>query len=171
MGLLQFDGNNWIVFRFPGMESAAYLAISDKGDVWIGSRDAGIFFLDGKLWDQVASEHAQSVLIVQPGQAEVTTDSGNVSKNGPYWRTYTKADGLLSNTINKIVIGKDGEAWVATDKGVSNLNTDGMWITYTEASGLGNDLCKHWSSINQAGFGQACPWAEYPNMCREQMPL
>jgi ligand-binding sensor domain-containing protein len=140
MGVLRFDGNNWMLLRFPGMESAACLAISDQGDVWIGTRDAGIFFLDGKLWNQVAIEHVRSVLIVQPGQVEVTTDAGNVSINGSYWRTYTKTDGLLSNTINKIVIAKDGEAWVATDKGISNLNTEDKWINYTEASGLGNDF-------------------------------
>jgi ligand-binding sensor domain-containing protein len=140
MGVLRFDGNNWILFRFPGMESAACLAVSEKGDVWIGTRDAGIFFLDGKLWSQVAIEHVRSVLILQPGQVEVTTDAGNVSINVPYWRAYTKADGLLSNSINKIVIGKAGEAWVTTDKGISNLNTDGKWINYTEASGLGNDF-------------------------------
>jgi ligand-binding sensor domain-containing protein len=140
MGVLRFDGNNWILFRFPGMESAACLAISDKGDVWIGTRDAGIFFLDGKLWNQVAIEHVQGVLIVQPGQVELTTDAGNVSITGPYWRAYTKVDGLLSNSINKIVITKDGGAWVGTDKGISYLNADGKWINYTEASGLGNDF-------------------------------
>jgi ligand-binding sensor domain-containing protein len=140
MGVLRFDGDNWMLLRFPGMQSAACLTISDQGDVWIGTREAGIFFLDGKLWNQVAIENVRSVLIVQPGQVEVTTDTGNVSISGPYWRSYAKAEGLLSNSVNKIVIAKDGEAWAATDQGVSNLNTDGKWINYTEASGLGNDF-------------------------------
>lgn len=139
MGVLRFDGNNWILFRFPGMETAACLAISDKGDVWIGMRETGIFFLDGKLWNQVAIEHVRSVLIVQPGQVEVTTDSGNVSITGPYWRAYTKADGLTSNTINKIIIAKDGEAWVGTDEGITNLNDGDIW-RISAYSGLGDDF-------------------------------
>ena len=70
MGVLRFDGNNWILIHFPGMETAACLAISDKGDVWIGLRESGIFCMDGRLWSQVAIEHARSILIDQAGQVE-----------------------------------------------------------------------------------------------------
>ena len=140
MGVLRFDGNNWINFQFPGQETAACLAISDKGDVWIGTRDAGIIFLDGSLWSQVAIQNVRSVLIDQPGQVDVTTDSGSSSIHGGYWRAYTKADGLISNTINKIIIANDGETWVGTDKGISNLNEKNIWINYSEQSGLGDDF-------------------------------
>jgi ligand-binding sensor domain-containing protein len=139
MGVLRFDGNNWINFQFPGQETAACLAISDKGDVWIGTRDAGIIFLDGSLWSQVAIQNVRSVLIDQPGQVDVTTDSGSSSIHGGYWQAYTKADGLISNTINKIIIANDGETWVGTDKGISNLNEKNIWINYSEQSGLGDN--------------------------------
>jgi ligand-binding sensor domain-containing protein len=47
---------------------------------------------------------------------------------------------LISNTINKIIIANDGETWVGTDKGISNLNEKNIWINYSEQSGLGDDF-------------------------------
>jgi ligand-binding sensor domain-containing protein len=139
-GILRFDGNNWVLIQFPNQGTVACLAISNKGDIWIGTRETGVVFLDGKLWSQAAMENVRSVLLDQGGAVDVTTDSGSFSTNEPYWRTYTKKDGLLSNIINTIAIAEDGEVWVATDLGISNLNTDNKWINYTEQSGLGNDF-------------------------------
>ena len=140
MGVLRFNENNWMTMRFPGQESAACLATSDKGDVWIGTLESGIFYLDGKLWNQAAIENVQSVLIDQAGQVNVTTKTGFFSITGPYWRMYTKTEGLPSNTINKIVISGNGNVWAATDKGISNLNGKNAWINYSEQNGLGNDF-------------------------------
>jgi ligand-binding sensor domain-containing protein len=139
-GILRFDENNWVLIQFPNQGTVACLEISNKGDIWIGTRETGIVFLDGKLWSQAAMENVRSVLLDQGGAVDVTTESGSFSTTEPYWRTYTKKDGLLSNTINKIAIAEDGEVWVATDSGISNLNTDNKWINYTEQSGLGNDF-------------------------------
>ena len=42
------------------------------------------------------------------------------------WRNFTRyQDGLTSNTIRKIVVGKTGQVWVATDQGL--LRFDGFW--------------------------------------------
>jgi ligand-binding sensor domain-containing protein len=139
-GVLRFDGNNWLLVQFPGQGSVSSLAISNQGDVWIGLREAGIIFLDGKLWSQFGNENVRSISLDQNGQVHASTDSGDISINGVFWRIYTDADGLASNTIKKIVIGGDGEVWIATNRGISILGAENKWSNFTDQNGLGSNL-------------------------------
>jgi len=99
---------NWILFRFPGMETADAWRFLIKGDVWIGMRETASFFWMESCGNQVAIETCPIGFNCPARPGEVTTDSGNVSITGPYWASIYQADGLTSNTINNIYC-KDGE--------------------------------------------------------------
>ncbi|MGB9561201.1 MAG: two-component regulator propeller domain-containing protein, partial [bacterium] len=104
VGLLVYkDGNissEPVVFRISSMGLSSNLIYSLEASgtkIWIGLRDGGIIMLDHK------------------GTIENQIDD--------IWRNYTTADGLPSNTVKSICIGKDGKLYIATSGGVARLDT------------------------------------------------
>ena len=51
------------------------------------------------------------------------------------WVTYTRADGLVCDTVNAIAKDLAGSMWFGTPKGVSKLTVD-KWLNYTIKDGL-----------------------------------
>jgi ligand-binding sensor domain-containing protein len=54
------------------------------------------------------------------------------------WTTFTKADGLVCDTVYAIAKDHSGDIWFGTHKGVSKLalSKDSTWTTYTVKDGL-----------------------------------
>jgi ligand-binding sensor domain-containing protein/Cdc6-like AAA superfamily ATPase len=53
------------------------------------------------------------------------------------WRTFTTADGLVSNTVTAIHQTRDGALWFGTMQGLNRY--DGEWESYTTADGLAHN--------------------------------
>ena len=165
-GVLRFDGSNLIGFHFPDQETTSSLAISNNGDLWIGTLKAGIIVLDGNLWGQIATENVLSVSLDPGGQVNVTSNLGVHPINGVNWRMFSVEDGLPSNTIKKILISETGETWVATDRGISGLNGDNKWKNFTERNGLGSNYVQTlvfdkkgaiWAGMSLGGMSEYVP--------------
>lgn len=76
--------------------------------------------LDGRIW---ASHWQNGLLHLSPDGTVLAA-----------WRA--SAGELLSDQVMEVTVGADGTKWLGTDKGLSRLDPDGSWRTYTQADGL-----------------------------------
>jgi hypothetical protein len=81
------------------------------------------------------------------GVARVALDTGALIAH------YTSADsGLEGDHIRAVAIDGDGDAWLATDKGVSRFKRDrGIWLTYGNGLGLQGKLDVNGITIDEEG--------------------
>ena len=60
--------------------------------------------------------------------------------DGSTWKTYTRADGLVFDSVSAVAVDAAGDRWFGTPDGVSEFHGS-TWTTYTEADGLAeNDV-------------------------------
>ena len=52
------------------------------------------------------------------------------------WTTYTKADGLVCDSVYAIAKDSLGNVWFGTHNGISRFNIDSTWTSYTTKDGL-----------------------------------
>jgi len=52
------------------------------------------------------------------------------------WTTYTRADGLVCDSVYAIAKDLSGNVWFGTHKGVSKFSTDSIWTNITTRDGL-----------------------------------
>lgn len=72
------------------------------------------------------------------GAIWVATPQGAMRYDGLEWRTFTTADGLVSDDVTCILEDRSGALWFGTSRGLSRF--DGVsWTTYTAAQGLVSD--------------------------------
>jgi len=73
------------------------------------------------------------------------TDSGAAHHASEFtkagWTTYTRADGLICDTVYSIAMDRAGNVWFGTHKGVSKLS-ENKWQSYTVKDGLIADKIK-----------------------------
>ena len=127
--------------------------IAPGGLKWLSSRQDGfILFDDGgtpfepeddvslridDLYDsRLTSNRVLALLPAADGTLWVGTDNGLHAVRGTWsrstqtfdiegWRTYTTRDLLPTNEINDLASDADGNIWVATDNGLSQIGSDG----------------------------------------------
>ena len=183
------QGNMWIsnynrgiavIDKYPPAQEAFYsfedynpsgegfrgvaMCIDSTGGKWIGTYDAGIFFLDdgGTPFDQgdehilsfttsshrdtLTSDKITAMAVDRDGVLWVGTDNGLNAIQGTYtratetfevqdWKTYSTEDGLSSNMINALCVDTQNRKWVGTDIGLTKLNADGdVEDVYTTAN-------------------------------------
>ena len=82
------------------------------------------------------------VLDLQPDDRGVwaATEGGllRFSRDGALLAAYTRADGLVSNSLRALAREPDGTLWIASDDGVSRLR-GGRFDRFTEEEGLNDD--------------------------------
>lgn len=144
-GLTRFNyrENTWLSVYLPNNDSISCLSTSELGDLWIGTMDSGVLFLDHKIWDEYAVDDVQKIALLADGQMQITmyVQEQLVEtqvKGESFWRFYTELDGLSTNQINDIAVEPNGNIWVATDDGVS-LFRDGHWVNYLHMNNLGSN--------------------------------
>lgn len=59
------------------------------------------------------------IVVDKQGLLWAATDNGLYHFDGKQWLLFTTQDGLADNYVNKIVVGLQGEIWLATKSGVS----------------------------------------------------
>jgi len=101
---------------------------------------------------RLSSDRVSDLAVSPDGTVWIGTDTGLNRVRGTYsrldntfdvqsWRLYTTADGLPSSEINDLEIDGNGNLWVATESGLSQIGADGeVDFTMTNSnSGLINN--------------------------------
>ena len=113
------------------------------GRIWVGTEGAGIWLLDeesgqgkhlGKEQGLLGPGTITSFFEDSRHRMWVTTEDGglsvaDLSEYGISFRTFTREDGLLSNSTSSVTEDEEGILWVATIKGLLMMNPDNYRLT------------------------------------------
>ena len=140
------DGLKWLTTPLDGF------GVYDDGGTPYDSADDRAVFINTLVDSRLSSDRVSDLALGLDGTVWVGTDTGLNSIQGRYsrtdgtfevdsWRLYTTADGLPSGEINDIEVDTNGNVWVATEAGLSQIGFDGeIAFTLTRSnSGLIND--------------------------------
>ena len=142
-GLNRFDGVSFKDYSFvhsrsdtDSLKSVTYLFEDSRGNIWIGTRNDGVFILDKSsheiraVFASVDSHHpitgdgVNAITEDEDGNIWIGTDNGllhyqiALAKAVVYQFDSQKMDGLQSNIINHLLIDSAKRLWVATDDGL-----------------------------------------------------
>ncbi|MFL0354666.1 two-component regulator propeller domain-containing protein [Xanthomarina sp. GH4-25] len=134
------------------------LALTDS-DLWVGTDVGGLnridlktnttttYRADANSENSLSSDLIYGIAIDQKGILWLATNAG-LNKLDPKTGTVTRygeTDGLPTNLIEAVVIGKNDEFWVSTQNGLSQMvNNEALdkvtFINYSSDDGLGGDI-------------------------------
>jgi two-component system sensor histidine kinase/response regulator len=135
------DGVAWSIYR-------------DRNNIlWIGMRNGLFKYKDGKFNQFMTGDDSFTYGINtlggdNKGNIWVGTESKGLKQLKVKDRvvynvlTYTRKEGLGSDTVRCIYVDKEGILWVGTYDGGFSYFVDGKFKTYTTADGLSNDFVK-----------------------------
>ena len=112
-----------------------------NGDLWVGTEDGGLNRLDGSTGSFVSYRHdpndatslssdsAWEFAETRDGAFWIGTMGGGLNRwdladrraGRPRFSRYTKADGLVSDTIHGILEAADGALWLSSNRGLSRF--------------------------------------------------
>lgn len=130
-----------------GLTGDTVSAIAQTPDkaMWFGARQQGLDRWDGQNWrhftsaDGLASDDVRALFVDDKGQLWVGSSGGLVMYDGANWRAGAVGKEISDKSltdVRAIAQSRDGSLWFATwSSGISRLH-DGVWSTYTSASGL-----------------------------------
>lgn len=189
------SGSSWTVYnklsvlasRFPAGDING-LAAAPDGTLWIGSSNGEICHFDPvkvQCLDFFASaeDSTQSMargtlthlLLDSAGNVYYATDGGGLSRyDGKNWHTFVlPGEPLVGDQIHSIAQTKDGSLWLATEKGIQQLNptTNATIQVFTpENSGLplsdtgvlyADTVGGVWFGAQNASYFNGSNWAIY----------
>ena len=145
-GILKLSGHD--VEIFPGSivsrTSIQSIAEDDRGNVWAGSFQDGVFRLSGNQLYQYTEEDGlgnravHALLNDQSGNVWFGTTAGFELFNGELFSNWTTHEGLLQNNVLAIVQGKTMR-WFGSEDGFTGY--DGQYFyQYSSATGLPNSI-------------------------------
>ena len=128
---------------------ASIMAIAEDagGELWIGTRGAGLVHLRGKRLTRYTSEDGlsgsfiSSVLVDRDGSVWAGTFGSGVNRlaNGKFL-TFRVRDGLGSDAIFSLFEDRDGAIWIGTFGGGVTRLAGGRLTTFTTRDGLAHDV-------------------------------
>ncbi|MEE8523743.1 MAG: two-component regulator propeller domain-containing protein [Thermoanaerobaculia bacterium] len=147
-GLIRFDGHEFTVFdkrTVPVFGTSGFheLVEDDDGDLWIGMQSVGVRRYRHRRFEAVGRPElaftVRTVLIDSAGEVWAGTgDFGAFRLHDEEWTPVDHPD-LTGVSVRDIFQSRDGALWFATEgNGVVRLE-DGIFTTYTSASGLASD--------------------------------
>ena len=99
------------------------LAVAPDGTVWVGTNEGLSFYKDDqwKIYQaqNMPVEEIYDLAIDKQGFLWVATFVGLYHFDGTQWVIFKSKDGLADNYVKKIVVGSQGEIWLATTSGMS----------------------------------------------------
>jgi len=144
--LIGDDGLKWLTTPLDGF------GVYDDGGTPYDSADDQAVFINRLIDPRLSSDRVTDLVVGLDGTVWIGTNAGLNSVRGRFsrlegtfevdsWRLYTTSDGLPSAEINDLEIDGNGNVWVATETGLSQIGLDGeIAFTLTRAnSGLIND--------------------------------
>lgn len=111
----------------------------------------GVLVLNGQTYNfknfgtvqGLASSNVNAIYQSQEGYIWFCTQGGGISRfDGKEFKTFTKADGLISNDVTTIVEDHDHNMWVGTAAGLSKYYNR-TFTNFTEKDGPGNNTIYH----------------------------
>ena len=154
-GVIVYDGTAFsTITTAQGLISNRIRAIAfdDAENKWVATAE-GISVLDAD--DQHLTDHAQVFLLPPPDELNPITDvlvadnglvwagvyvdylvtEGGVSVyDGSAWQQFETSDGLAGPNVRRLVVDGDGDVWVATSTGVTEISNISIGIAEREAS-------------------------------------
>lgn len=151
-GFISFElnmesGLRWKNLSPAGGQKLSTIAISDKGEVHVGTEEGSIFITGdrGKTWKKIIPQ-ALGVTINRINRilfmgSTIYIASNGAGKGGVWrsvnggssWSQFTTSQGLASNEVYDLVIESNGTLYAATDKGVSTSKDQGVsWSLISE---------------------------------------
>jgi len=144
-GLARFDGVRFTVFdhtNTPALKNDWILNLVEdrQGTLWITSNGGTASFRDGVFSNfDVVGEDAGPLTPDSDGSLWVGGSAGlRHIRNGKVIKVYTTADGLSSDDVGRIVVGKDHSVWFATSNALNRLS-NGRIQVYSVKDGLPNN--------------------------------
>jgi ligand-binding sensor domain-containing protein len=140
-GFVFLDGNRWVVVDIGSNAPVTSIAISEQGDLWLGTLQSGIIYLSNVFWEQVLtqlpSDPVSNIEFNSDTSVSIQNNGGNFIISGVTWQHFTKSNGLSDESIYFILIDQIGPVWVATKSGVSKI-LDFHVVPYLGEPSLGN---------------------------------
>jgi diguanylate cyclase (GGDEF)-like protein len=133
-GVARFDGLQFDVYDsrlFAPLRGAGIYSLkaTKDGTLIIGTRGRGVWrFRDNQL-SRVASASIASgggaIAEDRQGRLWLSLDAEGLARiEGSAVRTFTRAEGLPSNTVRALLAHADGTVWVGTNRGVARIDGD-----------------------------------------------
>lgn len=128
--------NTWENFAIDNLFDGGAGEITDivqdgQGVIWVATRDDGLYRYDGADWTrfkatdpgvELPTNYLTCLTVGPDGALWIGTYwNGLVRYDGSSWRTYDQKDGLIHLLVYDLLFDPNGNAWVATDGGVSYL--------------------------------------------------
>jgi signal transduction histidine kinase/ligand-binding sensor domain-containing protein len=116
------------------------------GQLWLGSRDHGLFTVEGKQVVRVpAADDGRTNWTVlalhedRSGTLWIGSDSGLSERCGDQFVRFTTLNGLLHNTILSIIDAPDGSLWIGSMGGLQRLKDGKPLEAFSKKQGLLSD--------------------------------
>ncbi len=144
-GLNRFDGKRFTAYGTQhGLPAERIWALLEdsKGTLWIGQRGGGLIrFQDGVFTtfnqsNGLADDRVFGLAEDPAGGLWITTSGGLCFFNGSTFRIYTQADGLGSNSTDKVFIDRYHRVWCSTFGGGLCRFENGQFVVFNRAHGL-----------------------------------
>jgi signal transduction histidine kinase len=128
-------------------QSAQTVLVDHKQQVWVGTREEGLFQFQTNHFvpaagAEILGQRIFALFETRNGQLWAGTPNGLANWDGKQWKLLTTRDGLSENVVRAIAEDADGNLWAGTENHGLNLFKDGKFILYQKSeNGLpGNDI-------------------------------
>jgi ligand-binding sensor domain-containing protein/signal transduction histidine kinase len=119
------------------------LLVDKKGRIWIGAGDDFLLCRDGNQWRpyRIPRHLARSYIDTLAEQPDGTVWAGSVSEGLFQFKdgklvTINASSGLSDNSVNSLLVDRDGNLWAGTDVGLNLLRKKNLFA-FGQAEGLG----------------------------------
>ncbi|MGA2596232.1 MAG: two-component regulator propeller domain-containing protein [Bryobacteraceae bacterium] len=127
------DGGLEAVARAEGVPRSPVITVAqqENGTVWLGTRGAGLFKLQGgktqRVTEGLPDPKVNCILPDGNGSLWIGTDAGIAHWNGTEFTTAETPAALRKYQILGLIKDRDGNLWIGTDSGgLLRLNADGI---------------------------------------------
>lgn len=134
--LLKFDGHHKpkpLGEFHPAMASAepTVLLEDKRGGLWIGTSDSGLFYFDGKNFENVSTSHREILSLFQDSEGNLWVGTGGgLDQIRPCAITLeNSADGLPFDSLRSICEDTKGNLWATTQNGLLICRSHDVWNT------------------------------------------
>jgi len=145
------DGGIWIcagtkLFKFNGMDAPKVIGefhpempgaeptvlLEDRhGGLWIGTSDSGLFYFDGKNFENVSTPHREILSLLEDSEGNIWAGtSGGLDQIQPrIVALENAASGLPFDSLRSICEDANGNLWAATQNGLLACRSNNIWST------------------------------------------
>jgi ligand-binding sensor domain-containing protein len=158
--VILYDGESFSnIPKMEGFESfEAFDALQDsKGNIWIASRQHGLFRYDGKNFMHFTTENGlanNSTMDIhedKAGNIWIATMGGASYYDGKSFRNFTTKEGLTHDDVSTIMEDNTGKIWLGT-RGTVNVY-DPLTSTFTEiTNNIDRPFTNVWSIIEDEEY-------------------